>query len=149
MNPQEQDHMPSFELPPAQVGEHSSDVAQEQQQVSSSEKDASIAVEHNVSQPDPQAASQQATAQAAPANDVQATAVAPGTKQSILGSVTGWMPQIADDTDLIEKEWVIKAKEIVAQTAHDPHLQSREMTKFKAEYMKKRYNKDLKLSEDS
>lgn len=54
---------------------------------------------------------------------------------------------IADDTDLIEKEWVTRAKSIVAQTKDDPHLQNREMNKVKADYMKKRYNKDLKVSE--
>lgn len=54
---------------------------------------------------------------------------------------------IADDADLIEKEWVIKAKAIVAQTKDDPHQQNQEMTKVKADYLKKRYNKDLKVSE--
>ena len=53
---------------------------------------------------------------------------------------------IADDSDLIEKEWVTKAKEIVEQTKNDPHLQSDEMSKFKAQYQKKRYNKDVKVS---
>lgn len=56
-------------------------------------------------------------------------------------------PLIADDADLIEKEWVLKAKAIVAQTAHDPNLQTKEMGKVKAEYLKKRYNKNLKLDE--
>ncbi len=54
---------------------------------------------------------------------------------------------MADDTDLIEKEWVIRAKSIVTQTKDDPHLQNKEMNKVKADYMKKRYNKDLKVSE--
>lgn len=54
---------------------------------------------------------------------------------------------IADDADLIEKEWVIKAKAIVAQTKDDPHSQNKEMNKVKADYLKKRYNKDLKVSE--
>jgi hypothetical protein len=58
------------------------------------------------------------------------------------------MPAMADDTDLIEKEWVEKAKEIVAKTTHDPYVQNQEMNKVKAEYLKKRYNKDLK-TEDS
>lgn len=53
---------------------------------------------------------------------------------------------IADDTDLIEKEWVNKAKQIVEQTKDDPHAQTAEMSKFKAEYQKKRYNKDVKVS---
>ena len=54
---------------------------------------------------------------------------------------------MADDLDLIEKEWVNKAKAIVMQTRSDPHNQNKEMNKFKADYMKKRYNKDIKLSE--
>lgn len=58
------------------------------------------------------------------------------------------MPSIADDSDLIEKEWVIKAKQIVAATKSDPYRQNIEMSKMKADYLKKRYNKDIKV-EDS
>ena len=54
---------------------------------------------------------------------------------------------VADDTDLIEKEWVEKAKAIVAQTAHDPNLQTKEVNKIKVDYMQKRYNKQLKVDE--
>ena len=54
----------------------------------------------------------------------------------------------AEDADLIEKEWVEKAKEIVERTRHDPYLQNREITKMKADYMKKRYNKDIKVPEN-
>ncbi len=57
-------------------------------------------------------------------------------------------PQIADDLDLIEKEWVEKAKSIVDQTKHDPRIQSREMNRFKADYLKRRFNKELKLEEE-
>ncbi len=53
---------------------------------------------------------------------------------------------IADDADLIEKEWVNKAKNIVEKTKNDPHLQNNEMSKMKAQYLKTRYNKDLKVS---
>jgi hypothetical protein len=60
------------------------------------------------------------------------------------GQTTG---MIADDADLIEKEWVIRAKGIVLQTKDDPHTQNREMNKVKADYLKKRYNKDLKVIE--
>jgi hypothetical protein len=56
-------------------------------------------------------------------------------------------PLIArDDADLIEKEWVNRAKAIVEQTRDDPHLQSDELSVFKADYMKKRYNRNVKLS---
>ncbi len=58
------------------------------------------------------------------------------------------MPQIADDTDLIEKEWVEKAKQIVEQTAHDPHAQIQAINRVKVDYLKKRYNKDVKLIDD-
>ncbi len=59
------------------------------------------------------------------------------------------LPAIADDNDLIEKEWVNKAKEIVARTKLDPHQQNEEFNKVKVDYLKKRYNKELKLSEDT
>jgi hypothetical protein len=52
----------------------------------------------------------------------------------------------ADDTDLIEKEWVNKAKAIVERTRDDPHKQSEELTVVKADYLQKRYNKTLKLN---
>lgn len=61
----------------------------------------------------------------------------------------GVSPEVADDVDLIEKAWVEKAKEIVTKTRSDPHVQTTEMNRFKADYLKKRYNKDLKLGEDS
>lgn len=61
-------------------------------------------------------------------------------------AVTVTLPAIADDTDLIEKEWVVKAKEIVSRTHDDPYRQNEAMHRVKADYMKKRYNKDIKLS---
>jgi hypothetical protein len=54
--------------------------------------------------------------------------------------------QIADDGDLIEKEWVVKAKAIVEHNREDPYKQSEELTVFKADYMQKRYNKIIKLN---
>ncbi|HEY5152453.1 MAG TPA: hypothetical protein VII55_00605 [Candidatus Saccharimonadales bacterium] len=52
-----------------------------------------------------------------------------------------------DDGDLIEKAWVDKAKQIVERTRDDPHKQSEAITVFKADYMKKRYGKTIKLSQ--
>jgi hypothetical protein len=54
--------------------------------------------------------------------------------------------QASDDSDLIEKEWVNKAKEIVEKTRDDPYKQSEELTVVKADYIKKRYNKTIKLN---
>jgi len=56
-------------------------------------------------------------------------------------------PVTADDVDLIEKEWVEKAKEIVGGTSSDPYLQSKQLNKMKADYLKKRYKKDIKVDE--
>lgn len=56
-------------------------------------------------------------------------------------------PVIADDGDLIEKEWVTKVKQIVTQTAHDPFEQNKRLTQLKAEYMYKRYGKTIKTDE--
>lgn len=70
-----------------------------------------------------------------PVQDVQTTKSAAPTTDD-----TG-MP--AHDVDLIEKQWVQRAKAIVAQTQDDPHAQKKEMGKVKAEYIKKRFNKTI------
>src|SRR5579872_4675226 len=42
-------------------------------------------------------------------------------------------PSSAADTDLIEKEWVDKAKEIVDKTRTDPYLQTKQINQMKAD----------------
>lgn len=54
--------------------------------------------------------------------------------------------QSADNGDLIEKEWVEKAKQIVEKTKGDPYTQSNEINHVKVDYLKKRYNKDVEVS---
>lgn len=56
-------------------------------------------------------------------------------------------PPIAADVDLIEKTWVRKAKAVVERNKDDPYNQNKEVNKVKASYIKKRYNKDVKLAE--
>lgn len=53
----------------------------------------------------------------------------------------------AADSDLIEKEWVHKVKEVVEQNRQNPHEQSRQLAYLRAEYLKKRYNRDIKLDD--
>ncbi len=55
------------------------------------------------------------------------------------------LPVAADDNDLIEKEWVNKAKQIVERTRDDPYQQTEQLTVVKSDYMKKRYDKTIKL----
>jgi|AntRauTorckE6833_2_1112554.scaffolds.fasta_scaffold00582_7 hypothetical protein len=53
------------------------------------------------------------------------------------------LPQIADDVDVIEKEWVDKAKEIIEQTRNHPYQQEQEVERLQQSYLKKRYGKDV------
>lgn len=57
-------------------------------------------------------------------------------------------PVSASDEDVIEKEWVDKAKKIVAQTKDDPYAQEKEVSKLQADYLKKRYGREIKVSGD-
>ena len=54
-------------------------------------------------------------------------------------------PAIADDGDLIEKEWVHKVKQILTASADNPYEQNRQLTRLRADYMQKRYGKDIKV----
>lgn len=54
----------------------------------------------------------------------------------------------ADDETAADQEWVTKAREIVVRTHNDPYLQSKELGKIKAQYIKVRYNKDIKTVEE-
>lgn len=58
-------------------------------------------------------------------------------------------PALAADEDLIEKEWVEKAKKVIAETKHDPHLQEQAVSRLQADYLQKRYGKVVKLPNDS
>jgi len=55
-------------------------------------------------------------------------------------------PLVAADEDVIEKEWVDKAKKIIAETKDDPYQRSTRVNELQRDYLKKRYNKDLGAS---
>jgi len=52
-----------------------------------------------------------------------------------------------DDSDALDEEWVNKAKAIVEQTKADPYTESKELGKAKADYLRIRYNKQLKVDD--
>ncbi|HUD07444.1 MAG TPA: hypothetical protein VMR34_06200 [Candidatus Saccharimonadales bacterium] len=54
----------------------------------------------------------------------------------------------AEDKDRIEKEWVHIAKAIVEQTKDDPYNQKKEVNKISKDYVKKRFNLDLKIDDN-
>jgi hypothetical protein len=54
---------------------------------------------------------------------------------------------VAADTDRIEKQWIDKAKAVVAQTQDDPYEQKNAISHVKADYVKKRFNKTIKTDD--
>lgn len=52
-------------------------------------------------------------------------------------------PLIAADEDLIEKEWVDRAKKIVQNTEGNPYRQDEEVSDLQADYLEKRYSKKI------
>lgn len=53
------------------------------------------------------------------------------------------IPTVAGDEDLIEKEWVAKAKQVIAATKDDPYAREKEVTKLQIEYIRKRYGREI------
>jgi hypothetical protein len=53
----------------------------------------------------------------------------------------------AQDLERIELIWVDKAKAIISQTREDPYAQKTEMSRVKAEYIQKRFNKQIKTDD--
>jgi len=56
-------------------------------------------------------------------------------------------PLIAADEDLIEKEWVDKAKEIILHTKDDPHARTQKVNELQRDYLQKRYGRTVGASE--
>ena len=57
------------------------------------------------------------------------------------------MPLVAADEDVIEKEWVDKAKKIIDETKDDPYARTNRVNELQKNYLQKRYNKELGASE--
>lgn len=129
--------MPQFNLPPP-PGEQASMLSREGKADSKKPEHQAAGAEK---------ASSPASAQ--PFMSAQATATAQSykkAKQSDDNATTSTTKQpLLEDSDLIEKEWVNKAKRIVENTRNDPHKQSEELTLMKADYMKQHYGKTIKL----
>ena len=52
-------------------------------------------------------------------------------------------PSVASDDDLIEKEWVDKAKKVIAETKDEPYRREQEVSRLQADYLSKRYGREL------
>ncbi len=147
MNSANDNQVPSMELPDVSPESGDSVQIEQSQMAPVTETGAAVSLEQGVSQSPPtdqpfdtNLGPQPAVSTSFdPAQMINPTPTQPPSTQN---------PAIADDTDLIEKEWVSKAKQIVEQTKADPHVQNNEMNKVRVDYLKKRYNKEVKLIEE-
>jgi len=81
---------------------------------------------------------------AMPALPVPILTTAPSTSQQAAGvPIDDTVPITANDDDLIEKEWVDKAKKILAETRDDPYRRESEVSKLQIEYIRKRYGREI------
>ena len=58
-------------------------------------------------------------------------------------------PSIAGDVDVIEKEWVDTANQIIEQTKDDPYKEEEAVEALQQDYLKKRYGHDVKKPDDA
>jgi hypothetical protein len=56
-------------------------------------------------------------------------------------------PGSAQDSDRIEREWILKTRQILLATHNDPYEQARQIAALRADYMAKRYNKVIKAGD--
>jgi hypothetical protein len=131
MNPNSSEIGPQFELPKAPEGrEKQRERAMEAQPATEADQAKKTPKAAQMAQPPVSAAAPIAI----PVQDVKTPSKSQSTSTSGMS---------ASDADLIEKQWVNRAKAIVAQTQDDPYKQKKEMGKVKADYIKKRFNKTI------
>lgn len=58
-------------------------------------------------------------------------------------------PLKATDEDKIEKEWVDRAKKIVAETKDDPYKREDQVNELTRDYIEKRYGRKIGVDEDA
>lgn len=68
---------------------------------------------------------------------------------SLDDAATSDLPVAANDEDLIEKEWVDKLKSVISDTKNDPYRREQEVARVQKDYLKKRYGKDLGVTQDN
>lgn len=58
-------------------------------------------------------------------------------------------PVAANDDDVIEKEWVDRAKQVIAQTKNDPFTREKALGELQRDYLMKRYGKQIGVNNDT
>lgn len=134
----------SFELPQPEIPEQSGEKVEE----GAIEKQKPAVQEAGVGKRAPQPGSTAVTDVPAVPQAPAMPAEPPADQKVPAGPVSPVTADLqADDADLIEKEWIERAKLIVAKTQDDPHRQKNEMSKAKADYIQKRFKKIIKTDE--
>ena len=57
-------------------------------------------------------------------------------------------PVVASDSNVIEKEWIDKVKQVVSSTKDNPYEQQNKVSKLMADYVLKRYGRKIGESSD-
>lgn len=57
------------------------------------------------------------------------------------------LPSHQDNSDQLGKHWLERTKGLIEETKEDPFKQKNEVSKIKAEYIEKRFNKKLKVDD--
>ncbi len=90
--------------------------------------------------------------QAMPLVDLSAINFTPPTKPVSAQSTSSTTPVISSTSDVEDKkipaEWIVKAKNIIATTKLDPRMQTNEINKLKADFMKENYGLEIKIPDD-
>ncbi len=133
MNPNRGESQPSFELPP-QAPESN------EKGMQGSQERAPARQEKPGNKP------QQPLLPAIP-NDIPDTTqpIIPATTDDIASASHG--PPAIPDTDHIERIWLDKVKSVASQTKDDPFAQKHHMSQIKADYIQKRFGKNIKTDE--
>jgi hypothetical protein len=132
MNPNGGENQPRIEVAVPQTGETEAQAVVEKSLVGSPENS-------------PQKQNQQFASQVA--NDLALPGAAITTDDASTSTPVATSATDAADTDRIEKQWIEKAKSVIAQTRDDPFEQKNAMSKVKAEYIQKRFNKTIKTDD--
>lgn len=77
-------------------------------------------------------------------NDASATSASDGGNAGQPGPQSP-PPQVPEEKDNIDQVWIDRIKGLVDQTKDDPHARNQAISRLRADYMKQKYNKDIKL----
>lgn len=134
MNPELNAPQPNFEQAPPQTGV---EIAPQQPEL--------IGERSHEQEPGTRQADTRVAPPPLPAPLPPAPVVVPLPQQPVADDSVG--PTLAADDDLIEKEWVDKAKKIILDTKDDPFRREQEVAKLQADYLRKRYGKELGVTD--